>query len=73
MRSHVFVIAAASALALSAPALSQPAPPRQPPMANQESVPGSTRCLELRGACQNNPGPGARGLGNCNWYRDNCR
>lgn len=73
MQLSLFVVATTSLLSLSAPAMAQTAPPLQPPMATQETEPGSVRCLELRKACQNNPGPGQRGLGNCNWYRDNCR
>jgi hypothetical protein len=73
MQAYLFVLVTASALMLSVPALSQVAPPNEPPLVAQETVPGSTRCQELRRACRNEPGPGEQGMGNCNWYRDNCR
>ena len=69
-------VAAAAALALPAAALSQAVPPRDEPPARAapgEGHYGPARCQELREACIHKNEVGQRGLGNCKWFRDNCR
>ncbi len=81
MRLSLFGLAAAAALTLSAPALSQAvvvpdeAPARVAPPIRAvplERQPAIGRCQELRQACLHKDELGEQGQGNCSWYRENC-